>query len=49
VRQFLLDTWSLTPLGHIWDVRGWDGAGFHRAHSGWDEHRAAAARAITYI
>jgi predicted N-acetyltransferase YhbS len=38
VRQFLLDTWALGPPGFVWDVRRWDGAYFHRAQMGWDEH-----------
>lgn len=47
VRQFLLETWALAPLGHIWDVRRWDGANFHRAPEGWDEHwRGGAAIGI---
>lgn len=47
VRQFLLDTWALMPLGRIWDVRRWDGAHFHRAPEGWDEHwRGGAAIGI---
>jgi mycothiol synthase len=47
VRRFLLDAWALAPLGAIWDVRRWDGAYFHRAQPGWDEHwRGGAAVGI---
>lgn len=47
VREFLLDTWAQVPLGHVWDVRRWDGSYFHRAACGWDAHwRAGAAIGI---
>jgi predicted N-acetyltransferase YhbS len=44
VRRFLLDAWALAPLGHVWDVRRWDGAYYHNAQPGWRAHwRGGAA------
>jgi predicted N-acetyltransferase YhbS len=35
VRDFLVETFSIAPPGHVWETRRWDGHRFHRAEP-WD-------------
>ena len=36
VRNFLVATYAITPLGFNWDVRRWDGSRFHDEAPAWE-------------
>jgi mycothiol synthase len=36
VRNFLIETYPITPPAFNWDVRRWDGSFFHNEEPGWD-------------
>jgi hypothetical protein len=40
VRDFLVATYPVTPLGFNWEVRRWDGSRFHHATDDWAERAA---------
>lgn len=43
VRQFLVETAPLTPMGLNWDVRRWDGQYFYNPRGAWAPEWAARA------
>jgi hypothetical protein len=38
VRELLLETYPTTPPDLNWEVRRWDGSGFHKAGAAWDPY-----------
>ena len=47
VRDFLVDTYSITQPFFNWDVRRWDGSFFHNEEAGWDAQVVPAAASLT--
>ncbi len=44
IRQFLQDTYAITPLGMNWEVRRWDGVVFYAEESGMPAEKVAGLR-----